>query len=385
MTTAARRRTALVAGAIANKAGNGGEAWVRISWVRALESLGFEVLFVEQLADVSDPAWRHVAAEWFRDVTSWAGWSGRAWLVDHPSAATSGPNPALIGNWSDLLVGLGRCELLVDISGNLTGFEPAASIATRVHVDLDPGYTQVWAEEGHLDLSWHHVHATVGTLIGEAGCVYPTNHRTWIPVRQPVLLEDWPVHPCPPHAMFSTVTSWRGGFGPLTWDGRTSGVKAHRFRELSPVIAELSRPARLVADIDEADHADLATLHASGWVVDSPSVTAGPEQFASFVRGSAGELSIAHPAYVDGHTGWFSDRTVRYLASGRPAVVEDTGWTESLPNGSGLLAFDTPEEAAEGVERVCADYERHSVAARQLAAEWFSPAAALAPLLTAIG
>ena len=103
------------------------------------------------------------------------------------------------------------------------------------------------------------------------------------------------------------------------------------------------------------------------------------------MRGSGAEFSTAQGVYVETCSGWFSDRTVRYLASGRPALVQDTGFSEHLPVGAGLLPFTTPAEARAGAHAIVEDYARHSAAARALAERWFAPEPALAPLLDAAG
>lgn len=386
---AAATRQVLVAGAMANKAGNGGEAWVRLSWIHAFEELGAEVAFVERLGrGHSDPG-RAVA--WFRAVTGRFGLEHRSWLVSADTGATFDDRDVLVGDPETLRHELARAETLVDVSGNIGGWAAAAGIPCRVHVDIDPGYTQVWAATGHLDLGWYHVHATIGTALGSGSCPFPTAGLDWIAVRQPVHLADWPAAPISTllgdeGAAFTTVSSWRGPYGPLEWREHRYGVKAHRFRALSPIARRAAAPLEIALQIDPADEQDVTALRRDGWRIAEPSIVAGtPEAFAAYVDGSLGELSIAHPVYVEGRTGWFSDRTVRYLASGRPAIVEDTGWSHDLPSGCGLLAFTDGEEAIAATHAVLDDPVAHAAGARRIAAEFFSPRPALAPLLDAIG
>jgi hypothetical protein len=90
---------------------------------------------------------------------------------------------------------------------------------------------------------------------------------------------------------------------------------------------------------------------------------------------------VAKHTYVATRSGWFSDRTECYLASGRPALVQDTGWSAHIPSGLGLLAFATPEEALDGVARINADYPAHARRAREIAAEHFDAARVLSALL----
>ena len=66
-----------------------------------------------------------------------------------------------------------------------------------------------------------------------------------------------------------------------------------------------------------------------------------------------------------------SDRTVCYLASGKPAVVQDTGPSSYVPNGEGLHRFSTPEEAAAAIDAVNAAYDHNCRAAREIAETCF--------------
>jgi hypothetical protein len=377
----------LVSGAVANKHRHGGSAWVRLSWAEALARLGFEVLFVELLdpRDAVDaagapcaPAASANAAAFGAAITA-AGLTGSAALL-----GTDGSDVAGIGRaeLTDRAVG---AELLVDISGHLRDPELRALARRRVFVDLDPGYTQVWLAEGRdVGADGHDLHFSVGANVGTARCALPDGGLRWHPVRQPVVLERWPVQDGG-FTRFTTVGSWRGAFGPLDWAGRSYGVKAHEFRPLADVPRRAGLPFEIVLDLHPADAADGERLAAGGWRLRAPAATATAEDFAAYVRGSGAEFSAAQGVYVHGRTGWCSDRTVRYLASGRPALVQDTGQSDTLPVGDGLLTFATPAEAADRARELVADHARHSAAARRLAEELFAPAPALAPLLEVAG
>jgi hypothetical protein len=255
----------------------------------------------------------------------------------------------------------------------------------RAYVDLDPGYTQIWHDQGHpLGLGDHDLHFTVGLNVGKPGCDVPTAGLEWRPILQPVVPDRWPDDPGDGFSGFTTVASWRGAFGRVEWRGRTLGLKAHEFRRFTGVPAATGLPFGAVLDIHPADAGDRRRLSAGGWKLFDAQTVAEPSGFAGFVRRSGAEFSPAQGIYVETRSGWFSDRSVRYLASGRPALVQDTGFGDVLAPGEGLLAFRTPEEAAAGARAIVADYPRHRVAARRLAAR-FAPAAALGPMLAAAG
>ncbi|HZO36322.1 MAG TPA: hypothetical protein VFB41_05530 [Solirubrobacteraceae bacterium] len=382
--------TVVVAGALANKHRHGGSAWVRMSWVDALRSLGFDAVFVEQIAaaDCVDsagtpaPLERSANLEAFRSATEAFGLAGRAALVRADDGRVVGMPR------DELCALLDGAVALVNISGHLRLPELVCRVrGPHVFVDLDPGYTQIWDASGADtgNLRGHDLHFSVGANVGGAGWTLPTGGVRWRAIRQPVVLERWNVEPDDGFTGFTTVASWRGAFGPAEWKGRSYGVKAHQFRGYAELPALVRAPFAIALDIDRADVADRERLDAGGWTIVDPSTMCGIDGFRRFVERSGAEFSAAQGVYVETRSGWFSDRTVRYLAAGRPALVQDTGFSEHLPVGAGLLAFSDLEQACAGARAIAGDYAHHRAAARELAEAWFSPGAALAPLLEQIG
>jgi len=386
------RTTIVVAGALAGKHRHGGSVWVRLSWAEALRELGFEVLFVEQLsaADCVDAVGRpadfeqSVNAAVFSGTTQAFGFGGDAALVCPDDGR-------VIGMSRDALLDrLDAAALLVNLSGHLRWRPALQRLPRRVFVDLDPGYMQIWHASGGdtAGLEGHELHFTVGTNVGTARCDLPTGGIRWRPIRQPVVLDRWPVpmsEECRDFSGFTTVASWRGGYGRPVWEGRSYGLKAEEFRRYASLPEATGLPFAAALDIHPSDAHDADCLRAGGWKLLDPSLVGDVEGFRRFVRRSGAEFSTAQAVYVETRSGWFGDSTVRYLASGRPALVQDTGFSEHLPVGEGLLSFDTPEQARAGAHAIVEDYARHSAAARALAERCFAPAPALAPLLDAAG
>jgi hypothetical protein len=376
--------TVLVSGAVANKHRQGGSVWVRMSWAEGLRALGFDVVFVEEIDEetcVDEAGGRSsfeasANAAAFDAVMAEFGFAGSAALVESRSGRVRGLAR------EDLLARTADAVLLVNLGGHLRWAPLRDRMRRAAYVDLDPGYTQIWAAEGRdLGLHGHDLHFTVGANVGTARCPLPTGGLAWRPIRQPVVLDRWPVANGG-FSRFTTVASWRGAFGPLRFAGRTLGPKAHEFRRLADVPGRTGLPFAAALDIHPADGADRLRLREGGWNLVEPDTVSSPAGFARFVRESGGELSPAQAVYVHTRTGWFSDRTVRYLASGRPALVQDTGF--DLPVGEGLLTFSTPQEAGARAQAIVADYDRHAAAARRIAEEHFAHDVALAPLLEAI-
>lgn len=383
------RPIAFVAGALANKPGNGGEAWVRLSWIRGLVRLGWQVVFVEQIASSAcvDAAGRpapwdaSVNRRFFDRVVADFGLAGSAAVIVDDGAICHGLDRAELGRQA------GAARVLLNVSGHLDWPPLVSRLANRVYLDIDPGFTQFWEAQGigGARLAGHDAFVTIGLNVGAADCCIPTCGRDWIHVLPPVVLDDWPVA-AGPGERFTTVASWRGPFGPIHHDGRVFGLKVHQFRKVLDLPGRVSEPLEIALAIHPADGADRQRLLAAGWrLVDPAAVAADPRAFARYVAGSRAEFSVAQGVYVDTASGWFSDRTVRYLAAGRPALVEDTGFSRHLPVGTGLVPFTTADEAAAGIADIVARGAVHRAAARALAAEHFDSDRVIGGLLGRLG
>jgi hypothetical protein len=278
--------------------------------------------------------------------------------------------------------------LLVNISGNLIDPSLRSSFSSRAYVDIDPGFTQIWQATGTRGarLEGHDHYFTIGENIGSAGCAIPAADLHWRPVRQPVVLNDWPEVPVASRqerdADFTTVANWRGPFGPVEFDKRRFGLKVHEFRKYLELPALV--PARFEAAlaIHPSEVADLELLRSQHWRLADPGDVAGtPDAFRTYVTGSAAEFSVAQGLYVETRSGWFSDRTTRYLAAGRPALVQDTGMGDRLPVGKGVVTFTNLTEAVAGAESILTDYDVHARAAREVAESYFDSDLVLARFL----
>jgi hypothetical protein len=355
--------TALVAGALANKPGSGGEAWVRLSWLLGLRRLGLEVCLVERLVP-GDPA----ARDYFEAVVVAFGLEDSASLLD-------ADGDALYGRDERELVELAEsADLLFNISGHLGPGALRSAPRSRVYVDLDPGFTQVWHadEELEFDVAGHDSYFTVGQNIGKPSCPIPTAGIEWVPTLPPVLLEEWePADPPGAPPTFTTVATWRSSYGGLEIGGLTMGLKHHQFRRFAALPERVEGVELEIAlDIHPGDAADLELLRSHGWTVVDPRSAAGtPAAFRDYVRASAAEFSVAQGVYVEAATGWFSDRTAAYLAGGRPAVVQDTGLEGTAAATPALSPFADLDGAVAAVEAVRDGYAERADAARAFAAQ----------------
>jgi len=359
----------LVAGALANKAGQGGEAWVRLNWVLGFKKLGYRVLFLEQL--------RHGSSEYFDAVVDRFGLGALAALIDEQGRLIAGQNIV------DLVA---DAQALINISGHLPIEGKWENIPRKVYVDLDPGFTQLWHAQGNRGarLQGHDFYFTIGENIGTPECPIPTAGIQWRKTRPPVVLGEWPAVRSTSWRSFSTIANWRGPFGVIEFEGQTLGLKVHEFRKFIELPQRTALEFEIALAIDPPDDNDLAALLRHGWRMVSPTVVAQPDDFRSYVQNSSAEFSVAQGIYVQTQNGWFSDRTAAYLASGKPVLVQDTGFSHHLPTGDGLLAFTTLEQAINGAEMIRSNYAHHCKAARALAEEYFDSDKVLRKLISEI-
>jgi hypothetical protein len=260
-------------------------------------------------------------------------------------------------------------------------------IPVRVYLDLDPGFNQLWyAAEGiNVGFDGHTHFATIGLGLGAAGCVIPTCGRTWIATPQPVVLSEWPAAQPVTHDAFTTVANWRA-YGSVTHHGVFYGQKAHAWRGFMALPGKTHEQFLVALAIHPDEKRDLANLAAHGWrLVDPARVSDTPTRYRAFVQGSKGEFGIAKSGYALARCGWFSDRSVCYLASGRPVLAQETGFSRFVPTGEGLFSFETEEDVLVGIDAIARDYPHQSELARALAEEYFDAGKVLPQLLERVG
>jgi hypothetical protein len=160
----------------------------------------------------------------------------------------------------------------------------------------------------------------------------------------------------------------------------------HEFRKFADLPARTGEPFSLALDIHPSEVRDLQLLRDGGWVLLDPRSIAGtPCRYRQFIQESGAEFMVSKTMYVETHSGWISDRSLCYLASGRPVLMQDTGIGELYPVGEGLLTFSDALEAAAGVEALARDYHMHAGRARELAETYFDSDRVLGRLLSQLG
>jgi len=127
----------------------------------------------------------------------------------------------------------------------------------------------------------------------------------------------------------------------------------------------------LALAIDDA--AAVRMLESYGWhVEDAYEASKTLESYREYIWRSRGEFTVAKDMNVRLRSGWFSERSACYLAAGKPVITQETGFSKEIPTGLGLFAFHTLEDIPPAVEAINSDYQKHSHAAKEIAAEYFT-------------
>jgi hypothetical protein len=360
----------------------GGHFSAFLQYVEGLRANGCEVWWLERLAGSGDPQADARTARKLSARLDAAGLPGRliAYRGDNDDQRAWLTIPA-----AEAEAVLARAELLLNFSYELD-IEMLARFRRTALVDIDPGLLQLWMSAGVLDVAAHDLYFTTGETVGTPQATFPSCGLEWIHIRPPVSVELWPFVPDAPDRGFTTVSSWWSE----EWASDGSGTEWYEnnkrisFLEYVELPRQVEAPLELSLNLDQSDGNDVAMLEQHGWLVHrAEEVTSTPAAYRSYVQGSAGEFSCAKPSCMRLQNAWVSDRTICYLASGRPAVVQNTGPSPYLDVGSGLLRFSALEEAAEALSEVQGNYAAHSAAARDLAETHFDARKVTAEILEA--
>lgn len=362
----------------------GGVAWDYLQYAIGFARLGHDVVYHEdswswpynpvEKTFTADPAYSvKYIDEFFKRYAP--GLCGR-WHYRHLHETSYGMS------WDDFDEFARSADLFLNVSGACMIPEQLPQRCEKIFLDTDPGYNQIMLSER---LSWsenverwcasvaaHDQHFTYAENIHAGDCLLPRLDFKWKTTRTPIAVDLWEpvVHrPLPPRAPWTTIMTWNAFKGPLVYNGVEYFSKGVEFEKIIDIPSRLHLPLKVAVG---GMNAPLDRLEERGWeVADGPEATVTPALYQDFIGDSRGEISTAKQVYVAMRTGWFSCRSACYIAAGRPVVVQDTGFKPVIPVGEGVLAFDTMEEAVEGIREVEGDYARHARAALEIAREYF--------------
>lgn len=370
----------------------GGVFWDYLQYPLGFARLGHEVLYVEDTGKWTydpgtttfvEPGGRNAVllAEWLKALDPVL---ADRWFFRDGGGTTYGRS------WTEVVAFCRSADLFVHLSGSCCMREEYFEARRVAFVDTDPMYTQALVAPDMSDDAldpddrWrvemvrrHDVFFTFAENAGRPDCRVPLEPYRWIPTRQPVVLDRFEAASVPVserRRVLTTVASWApADRDPVVREARYGG----KSRELERFIGLPSRSA-LPLEIALSGPAPVERFRAHGWLVrDGQEVSRDPWEYQRYLARSVGEWSAAKHAYVASRSGWFSCRSACYLALGVPVVVQDTGFTDVIPTGRGVLAFRTLEDAAEAIERIAGDPRGHAEAARAIARECFDSDAVL--------
>src|SRR5215813_1128402 len=350
----------------------GGHAWVEMQYLLGLRELGHQVFYLEECGEGSWVySWEaeevttdlHYPTAYVRGCLEPIDFGGR-WIyrAGDRSVGMSADDFRSLCSHADLLI-IRNCT--VELWRDEYDWP-----RRRIFIDADPGFTQMHLANGNADYILPVERCdrlfTIGHRIGAPDCAFPTSQRQWLTTVSPIALSHWPVAETPT-THFTTIMQWQS-IKEVLYEGFTYGNKDKEFFKFQHLPKLTTQPFRIALTGSLPEQ-----LSRDGWEVDIGwQASQTPSSYQQFIQQSRAEFAVAKQGYVAMRGGWFSDRSTCYLGSGRPVLVQDTGQSDWLPIGEGILTFRDIPEALKGIEDINADYQRHCQAARRLAEQVFS-------------
>jgi hypothetical protein len=361
-----------------------------LHYLLGLRRLGYDPYYIEdsgrwiydpQLNDLSPDASRNVAA--VLPMLQAHGFGDRwAFRGNYPGGKCYGMTE------QQILQLYREADAFLNVTGAQELREEHLACPRRVYVESDPVAAQVKIARGDQEtitaLSAHHVHFSFGENFGAPDCKVPLARFNWIPTRQPVVLDLW-TNPWPAdNRPYTTIATWHNPGKDIVYNGET--YYWSKDREFMKVIdLPRQRPVSFELAVgQEAEVQHLLREHGWGWI-NSIEISGDLDRYRDYILRSRGEFTVAKDQNIRLRSGWFSDRSACYLAAGRPVITQETGFSNCLPTGRGLFAFQTIEDVLAAVDAIESDYPGHCRAAREIAQEYFAAEKVLAKLMHQAG
>ena len=385
-----------------------GVSWQALQYLEGFRRLGYDIYYVEDTGDwaynpeqkTSDDDCQYAincqyAVNYVARLMSWYGLPDRWAYRSRIDGRLFGLSEAQVSHVFE------EADALVNLTGSTWLFEEHLRVPVRVYLETDPVLRQIEVVQGCRDaielLSAHTHHFTYGENLGAPDCGVPPTRFDCRPTRQPIVLDWWrsdaPLTPDGSYqarapGCFTTIANWQQSGKDIEWNGETYLWSKHieflKFIDLPRKTDREFELALLCKDAKDAEAIPLLTSH--GWrVVDALALSKNIWPYRDYILGSRGEFTVAKDQNIRLRSGWFSDRSACYLATGKPVITQDTGFGNILPTGRGLFAFQTMEDILAAMEAIESDYEGHCRAAREIAAEYFAAEKVLGSLMGRAG
>jgi hypothetical protein len=372
----------------------GGQTWLYLNWLRGFQRLGHEVWYVEDdevwpydpeqdcITDDCQYAVRHIA-KCSESIGLGDRWAFR--LAGSPGACWGASEQRLKELYAS-------CDALLNIVGATDLREDHLAAKRRIYVETDPvtAELRLAKDDAHTREAFanHELIVTYGENYGAADCGVPLNglEQKYRKTRQPIDTDLWPMAYDEGSPCFTTIGNYRQEGNDVEYKGEQYRWSKHHEWEKFLELPSLTRQPFQVAMMPD-DASDREKLEGHGWQL-TPPLAMSLDIFGAypaFFRRSRGAFTVAKDQNIRLRSGWFSEREACYLASGKPVVTQDTGFTNVLPSGEGLFGIQTADEAAAAIDAINANYERHCRAARDIAVEYFAAEKVAQQLLDDIG
>jgi hypothetical protein len=369
-----------------------GVAWQNLHYLLGFERLGCEAYYVEthartpsMLMSSPDDDSSALAAEYIGALMRRFGFADRwAFRALHDDGRCFGMSERELERL------YGSAELLINLHGGTQPYPELAATGRLVYLETDPVQLQLELAHGLPEtvefLEPHSAFFSFAENWDNPDCRLPRSERfAFKPTRQPVVLDLWPDHSPQPANVFTTVGNWRQDWRDVTFEGERYTWSKHQ-----EFLKHLDLPGRsgqaFELALSSCEEPERQLLREHGWRVrDGLEISGGIDRYRDYIAASRGEFTVAKEQNVRLRTGWFSDRSVTYLASGRPVITQETGFGNVFPTGRGLFGFESPDEALAAVEEIDRDYTGNAQAAREIAREYFSHEVVLGQLLGELG
>jgi hypothetical protein len=357
----------------------GGHRWVYLNWALGLLANGCRVIWLESVSPKAPPERALANLEALQRDLEPFGLDASVALC----STTDQPLPGWLTSAALALEAAFAGDLLLNLR---YGTHPAVveRFRRRALIDIDPGLLQVWLSQGRITIPPHDLHFSIGETVGRPDACFPDGGLSWLYTPPCVALDAWPICAAPSDAAFTTVSHWNMGEGMYDVDGVEAYANDKRIGFLPFLDLPRDAPCRLELALCLApeEDAERTGLRARGWsVVEAWEVTATPQAYRTYVQRSRGEFSCVKPSCIRLQNAWVSDRSLCYLASGKPVVVQHTGPSRILPDAEGILRFRDPEEALAMLGVAEDHYEHHCQAARALVEQHFDARKVVASVL----
>jgi hypothetical protein len=362
-----------------------GNTWAFLQWVLGFRQAGWDVWMVEDISSVKcvDASCQKCDAAPSANLSHWNAVVAEFGLKGRATLFIDGDSPDL----PELLRFTRDAGFLFNISGHFKQRDVLGAVRERIYADIDPAFTQIWAEvyQSDMNLDGHDQFVSIGRHLGKKNCRAPLAGRNWLPLGVPVVL-DYFTNPRAeePGEVWTTFTHWYG-YPQVEYDGAWYGNKSEEFARLADLPGRTGEKLEIATDLHPED-ATTSRFLQGGWrLVDARPLNTPWQRYRDYLAQSRGEFCVAKNGYVVSRCGWFSDRSVSYLALGRPVILQETGWTDFYPHGEGLLTFHDAESARAALETVAKDPVKHARAARRIAETHCSAPVVVNHLLETIG